>query len=92
MRSGLPVWWVPCFDGGVWQNKGHASSWRASHRALLEGATPEVIQYFIYALEKQKAEPLEFLARPVIREHIDSGELLVKRMVLDTSTDRVLSP
>jgi len=68
MRSGLPVWWVPCFDGGSWQNKGHASYWRASHQALLEGAAPEVLQYFIYALEKEKAEPLEFLARPVATE------------------------
>ena len=65
MRSGLPVYWVPCFDGGLWQNRGHASFWRASQRALLEGATPEVIQYFIYALEKESAEPLAFLSRPV---------------------------
>ena len=65
MRSGLPVYWVPCFDGGVWQNKGHASFWRASHRTLLEGAAPEVVQYFIYALEKETAEPLGFLSRPV---------------------------
>ena len=65
MRSGLPVYWVPCFDGGLWQNKGHASFWRASHRALLGGAAPEVIQYFIYALEKETAEPLGFLSRPV---------------------------
>jgi hypothetical protein len=68
MRSGLPVYWVPCFDGGLWQNKGHASFWQASHRALLEGATPEVVQYFIYALEKETAEPLGFLARPVEAE------------------------
>jgi hypothetical protein len=65
MRSGLPVYWVPCFDGGLWQNRGHASFWRASHRALLEGAAPEVIQYFIYALEKETSEPLAFLSRPV---------------------------
>jgi len=65
MRSGLPVYWVPCFDGGLWQNRGHASFWRASQRALLQQATPEVIQYFIYALEKETAEPLAFLSRRV---------------------------
>jgi hypothetical protein len=65
MRSGLPVYWVPCFDGGLWQNRGHASFWRASHRALLGHAAPEVIQYFIYALEKESCEPLAFLSRPV---------------------------
>jgi inosine-uridine nucleoside N-ribohydrolase len=68
MRSGLPEYWVPCFDGGLWQNRGHASFWRASQRALLEGATPQVIQYFIYALEKETAEPLAFLSRPVEAE------------------------
>ena len=40
MRSGLPVYWVPCFDGGLWQNRGHASFWRASHRALLGAGGP----------------------------------------------------
>ena len=65
MRSGLPVYWVPCFDGGAWQNKGHASFWRASHRALLADATPEATQFFIYALEKEMAEPLAFLSQPV---------------------------
>ena len=65
MRSGLPVYWVPCFDGGLWQNRGHASFWRAKQQTLLEGARPEVIQYFIYALEKESAEPLAFLSRPV---------------------------
>ena len=65
MRSGLPVYWVPCFDGGLWQNRGHASFWRASQHALLAGTAPEVIQYFIYALEKETTEPLAFLSRPV---------------------------
>jgi hypothetical protein len=65
MRSGLPVYWVPCFDGGLWQNRGHASFWRASQRALLERAAPKVIQYFMYALEKETSEPFAFLSRPV---------------------------
>jgi hypothetical protein len=65
MRSGLPVYWVPCFDGGLWQNRGHASFWRASHRALLGQSAFEVMQYFIYALEKERSEPLAFLSRPV---------------------------
>jgi hypothetical protein len=65
MRSGLPVYWVPCFDGGLWQNRGHASFWRASHRALLVETAPEVMQYFIYALEKERSEPLAFLSRQV---------------------------
>jgi len=64
MRSGLPVYWVPCFDGGVFKNNGHASFWIAKHSDLLGRCTPEVVQYFIYALERKKPsdeEPLGFL-------------------------------
>lgn len=65
MRSGLPVDWVPCFDGGLWQNRGHASFWKATHEDLLRRAAPELVQFFIYALEHEKAEPLAFLHQPV---------------------------
>ncbi|HWI60184.1 MAG TPA: nucleoside hydrolase, partial [Bacillota bacterium] len=64
MRSGLPIYWVPCFDGGVWQNRDHASFWQARHADLLQGAAPGLIQCFIYALEQEKADPLAFLAQP----------------------------
>lgn len=65
MRSGLPIYWVPCFDGGSMKNLGHASFWRARHGDLLAKASPGMIQFFIYALEKEKADPLPFLAQPV---------------------------
>lgn len=65
MRSGLPVYWVPCFDGGLWQNRGHASFWQAKHADLLRRASPALVQYFIYALEKETADSLAFLAGPV---------------------------
>lgn len=77
MRSGLPVWWVPCFDGGLWQNRGHASFWKASHRDLLQHAPPTVLQFFIYALEHEQANPLSFLSEPVNpsrRERLLAGE------------------
>ena len=62
MRSGLPVWWVPCFDGELWQNRGHASFWKAPHRDLLRDVSPAVRQYFTYALEHEKPNPLSFLS------------------------------
>ena len=66
MTSGLPVYWVPCFDGGAWQNGGRASFWRASHRDLLARASDPLKQYFIYALLKKTApDPVAFLAEPV---------------------------
>lgn len=62
MRSGLPLWWVPCFDGGAWQNRGRASFWEARHVDLLASAPGPLVQYFIYALDKETADPLAFLA------------------------------
>lgn len=68
MQSGLPVWWVPCFDGGDWQNKGHASFWKAKHGDILKDASPQLIQYFVYAFGKEKSDPLAFLSLPVDAE------------------------
>ncbi len=64
MRSGLPIYWVPCFDGGKWKNAGHASFWNAKHEDLLREASPELVQFFIYALEKETSDPLSFLSSP----------------------------
>jgi hypothetical protein len=65
MRSGLPLYWAPCFDGGLWQNRGHASFWQARHADLLRNARPALLQFFIYALEKETADPITFLSTPV---------------------------
>ena len=65
LRSGLPIAWVPCFDGGLWQNGGHASFWQATHGDLLSAAPPPLVQFFRFALEKPAADPLPFLAEPV---------------------------
>lgn len=61
MRSGLPIYWLPCFDGGLWQNRGHASFWQASHADLLQQAPPELVQFFVYALERDTSDPLAFV-------------------------------
>ena len=64
MRSGLPFFWLPCFDGGLWQNKGHASFWRIHHRQVLENA-PETLQhYFLYMLRKATNDPIAYLSEP----------------------------
>jgi len=75
MNSGLPVWWVPCFDGGLFKNRGNASYWRARHAELLRDASDRVMRYFVYALgKKTDADPLGFLDRPVAET--DRAEVL----------------
>jgi inosine-uridine preferring nucleoside hydrolase len=66
MSSGLPIRWVPCFDGGNFRNQGQASFWRARHMDLLARVSDPVMNFFIYALRK-KTDPdsVGFLSRPV---------------------------
>lgn len=45
MTSGLPIRWVPCFDGGTWQ-AGNSSYTVTSDAALLEGVRPDVRDWF----------------------------------------------
>jgi hypothetical protein len=68
MNSGLPVYWIPCFDGGVWQNNGRASYWKASHKDLLGRVSDRVMNYFIYALlRKDEKDPIRYL-EPEVNE------------------------
>ncbi|MGB2808296.1 MAG: nucleoside hydrolase [Sedimentisphaerales bacterium] len=69
MNSGLPIYWVPCFDGGLWQNNGRASYWRASHKDLLKNVSNGVMNYFVYALlRKNEVNPVQYLNRESNRE------------------------
>ncbi len=52
MNSDVAVWWVPCFDGGNFRNKGNASFWKADHTDLLKYASDRVMNFFVYALTK----------------------------------------
>jgi hypothetical protein len=65
MRSGLDLYWVPCFDGGLWRNGGRASFWQATHADLLRTVPAELLQFFVFALEKETADPIGFLRQPL---------------------------
>lgn len=56
MNAPLPVYWAPCFDGGIWVNEGNASFWQAPHRELLAEASAPVLHFFIYAMLHKNAE------------------------------------
>jgi hypothetical protein len=77
MNSGLDIWWVPCFDGGNFKNRGNASFWRAAQSDLLRYCSNRMMNYFIYALlKKESPDHLAFLYRDVdetAREQVLSG-------------------
>ncbi len=77
MRSDLPFYWIPCFDGGLWQNKGHASYWKIRHGDVLEKAPEPLQRFFLYMLRKDLGAPLQSLAQPIPapdREWLMGGE------------------
>jgi len=64
LRSGLPFFWVPCFDGGESRNDGHASWWKIRHRQVLETAPEPLQRYFLYMLRKAPDDPIVWLSLP----------------------------
>lgn len=67
MNSGLNIYWIPCFDGGLWHNdNGNGSYWQVTkQKDLLDGIDPKLTQYFIYNLEGLTSEPIQFINTPV---------------------------
>jgi len=62
MRSGLPIYWCPCFDGGIWQRGRHGTYWKFVHAQVLETAPRQLQNWFLYALTKPKdVDPGGFL-------------------------------
>lgn len=68
LRADLPFWWVPCFDGGPWTNRGHASFWRIRHGEVLEKAPLPLQRYFLYMLRQATNDPIAYLGQPLSAE------------------------
>lgn len=68
MRADIPLYWIPCFDGGLWTNNGHASFWRIRHGDVLENAPAPLQQFFLYMLRHETNDPIASLARPMSPE------------------------
>lgn len=66
LRSGLPVFWVPCFGAD-----GYESFWKFRQADVLETAPQPVQNFFLYALTQtspQEREPIQALTAPVDAE------------------------
>lgn len=67
MGSGLPIRWVPCFDGGPWQAGTRSSFVQTEQRNVLPLDLPRaLLRYFTYRLSAN-ADPsfLEYLKHPL---------------------------
>jgi hypothetical protein len=50
MNSGLDIYWIPCFDGGLFVNRGQASYLLSKREELFRYASERLMNYFGYAL------------------------------------------
>jgi len=70
LRSGLPIYWVPCFG-----DAGYASLWKFKHADVLADAPPAVQNFFIYALTKadpNRQDPIAALDAAPPQEVVDT--------------------
>lgn len=77
IRAEVPFYWVPCFDGGLWKNNGHASFWKIQHGQVLVDAPVALQRFFLYMLRKETNDPIAYLSEPMLardREWLMSGE------------------
>jgi hypothetical protein len=76
MRSGLPIYWCPCFDGGIWERGRYGTYWKFVHSQALDTAPRPLQNWFIYTLTKEKvADPIEALTSP---QNADAREKIWK--------------
>lgn len=62
MRSDLPVYWCPCFAGGLWKReKGLATYWRFRHAEVLSKAPLPLVNFFLYAMRHERGPSLPYL-------------------------------
>ena len=76
LRSGLPIYWLPCFgEAGKGASRGYASFWSFTHADVLETAPRAVQNYFIYALTKadpKQNDPVAALGAAPARATVDA--------------------
>jgi hypothetical protein len=61
----LTFYWMPCFDGGLWQNRGHASYWKIHHSDVLEKTAEPLLRYFQFMLRKETNDPIAYLSSTI---------------------------
>ena len=62
MKSGLPLYWCPCFSGGLWKREqGLATYWRFRQGEVLQYVPVPLQNFFLYALRKETSPPLDYL-------------------------------
>ncbi len=67
MQSGLPIYWCPCFDGGLWKREhGYATYWRFAQGDVLGSVKEPLKNWFVFALMRlQSDDPIAAITQPM---------------------------
>lgn len=67
MQSGLNIYWLPCFDGGLWHNNsGLATWWRVpDQRVLYENLSVNMKKYITYSLTGAIEDEIDYINAPL---------------------------
>ncbi|MBF0431009.1 MAG: nucleoside hydrolase [Fibrobacteria bacterium] len=65
MKSEIPFYWVPDWDGGPWKNNGNSSYWNATYGEIMKGAPSGIVQFISYMFQESTEDPIAFLESDV---------------------------
>ncbi|MEK5207476.1 nucleoside hydrolase [Psychrobacillus sp. FSL H8-0510] len=67
MQSGLDIYWLPCFDGGLWHNDyGRATYWRIEdQRILYENLSDNMKKFITFSLTANITDEIAYIEAPL---------------------------
>jgi hypothetical protein len=80
MMSGLPIYWMPCFDGGRWTNDGNSTYWLTRYGDILSQVSDPLVNYLIYSAKRSGEEPIAFLGREVDKQFLSRFQKLKRNL------------
>lgn len=74
MNSGeLNIYWIPCFQKGIWTAGSNASYFTARHEEVLSDADDSLQKWFYYRFEKSRLDFQNYMASPQIATEFMDG-------------------
>ncbi len=80
MMSGLPIYWLPCFDGGRWSNEGNSTYWLTRYKDILGQASDPLLNYMIYSAKRSGEDPIASLDGEVDRQFLGRFQNLKRNL------------
>ncbi|MDP1392029.1 nucleoside hydrolase [Lysinibacillus capsici] len=67
IQSGLNIYWLPCFDGGLWHNnRGLATWWRVpDQQVLYKDLSVNMKKYITYSLTGATGDEIDYINAPL---------------------------